>query len=147
MNLILDSFLCCCFFKSPPRIKHANIVSLEEIFESKSHLYLVMQLWVFFRLSPSLLVPSPTRCMSHAINCTPQYTHMCRTARKRVHSQTVRRTCSRRACSWAPVGVLALTPASCQPPTHPNLDRNVMQKGQTGIGSTIHREAAENINH
>lgn len=29
------------------RIKHANIVSLEEIFESKSHLYLVMQLWVF----------------------------------------------------------------------------------------------------
>lgn len=34
--------LCCVV--SPRRIKHANIVSLEEIFESKSHLYLVMQL-------------------------------------------------------------------------------------------------------
>ncbi|KAL2091423.1 hypothetical protein ACEWY4_013686 [Coilia grayii] len=33
------------FFLCPlPRIKHANIVSLEDIFESKSHLYLVMQL-------------------------------------------------------------------------------------------------------
>lgn len=29
-----------------PRIKHPNIVSLEDIFESTSHLYLVMQLWV-----------------------------------------------------------------------------------------------------
>lgn len=34
------------FFSLSPRIKHANIVSLEDIFESKSHLYLVMQLWV-----------------------------------------------------------------------------------------------------
>lgn len=59
------------------RIKHANIVSLEEIFESKSHLYLVMQLWVFvcesvwfscsFRAS-AFFFP-PTHCVSHAGNC------------------------------------------------------------------------------
>lgn len=35
-----------CFLPLFFRIKHANIVSLEDIFESKSHLYLVMQLWV-----------------------------------------------------------------------------------------------------
>ncbi|XP_049432364.1 calcium/calmodulin-dependent protein kinase type 1 [Epinephelus fuscoguttatus] len=36
------------------KIKHANIVSLEEIFESKSHLYLVMQLDDFFNKVPVL---------------------------------------------------------------------------------------------
>lgn len=39
--------LFLCFFSSSHRIKHPNIVSLEDIFESKSHLYLIMQLWVF----------------------------------------------------------------------------------------------------
>ncbi|XP_016094402.1 calcium/calmodulin-dependent protein kinase type 1-like [Sinocyclocheilus grahami] len=38
----LDSNHCCFLFFF--RIKHENIVSLEDIFESQSHLYLVMQL-------------------------------------------------------------------------------------------------------
>lgn len=37
-----------------PRIKHPNIVSLEDIFESTSHLYLVMQLWVPLSLLSAL---------------------------------------------------------------------------------------------
>lgn len=37
--------LCLCFLFSF-RIKHENIVALEDIYESPNHLYLVMQLWV-----------------------------------------------------------------------------------------------------
>lgn len=84
-RIISFNFLLYSFSLLLHRIKHANIVSLEEIFESKSHLYLVMQLWVFtcvglcdllfcffcaMYVSNSLLVLSPTHCMSHAINCT-----------------------------------------------------------------------------
>lgn len=61
------------------RIKHANIVSLEEIFESKSHLYLVMQLWVFvcgsvwfsFSSHASTFFLPHTECH---INCGLQHT-------------------------------------------------------------------------
>lgn len=41
--IIINLLLFSCSLL-PHRIKHANIVSLEEIFESKSHLYLIMQL-------------------------------------------------------------------------------------------------------
>lgn len=34
------------FFSLFCRIKHENIVALEDIYESPDHLYLIMQLWV-----------------------------------------------------------------------------------------------------
>lgn len=43
-NYTTDLTYCILSFFSFCRIKHPNIVSLEDIFESKSHLYLVMQL-------------------------------------------------------------------------------------------------------
>lgn len=38
------TILCVCFFCFSFRIKHENIVALEDIYESPNHLYLVMQL-------------------------------------------------------------------------------------------------------
>lgn len=43
---MINDFCLCVFL----RIKHPNIVSLEDIFESTSHLYLVMQLWVLLHV-------------------------------------------------------------------------------------------------
>lgn len=40
------SYHCVCAFFFTFRIKHENIVALEDIYESPNHLYLVMQLWV-----------------------------------------------------------------------------------------------------
>ncbi|MGH0168258.1 UNVERIFIED_CONTAM: hypothetical protein FKN15_054555 [Acipenser sinensis] len=51
------------------KIKHANIVSLEDIFESKSHLYLVMQLlplWFGSSKAPEVLAQKP---YSKAVDC------------------------------------------------------------------------------
>lgn len=41
---LILTILCVCFFFFFFRIKHENIVALEDIYESPNHLYLVMQL-------------------------------------------------------------------------------------------------------
>lgn len=43
---VMQNFKGAFFLSVLCRIKHPNIVSLEDLFESKSHRYLVMQLWV-----------------------------------------------------------------------------------------------------
>lgn len=43
---LLSLCLSCCF-----RIKHENVVGLEDFYETRTHYYLVMQLWVESSLS------------------------------------------------------------------------------------------------
>lgn len=54
---------------SPFRIKHPNIVALDDIYESGGHLYLIMQLWVASTVTlyhTSLCCPLPTLPASSA---------------------------------------------------------------------------------
>lgn len=150
MNLILDSFLCrLFFFYLLPGLNTPTSSLWRRSLKANRTSTLSCNCEYFFRLSPSLLVPSPTRRMSHAINCAPRYTHMCRTAHKRVHSLANRETHMQPPC------LLVSTSGGVGPHTcilsasRPNPTSTEMssRKGPIGIGSTINREAAENINH
>ena len=50
------------------RIKHENIVALEDIYESPDHLYLIMQLWVEVFLFPPL--PSDSELHADILHST-----------------------------------------------------------------------------
>lgn len=69
-----ESNTVCLFY----RIKHENIVALEDIYESSDHLYLIMQLWVSHHsvcVCVIIALKHSTQMRSPTIQCFLMTTH------------------------------------------------------------------------